>query len=365
MSAKMMGLIWDLKLPHPEQLVLLAMVDHADHKGNNIFPSVGLIAWKTGYSHRQTQRIIKELINKDILILNIDEGIRGTKKYSVSFENVILKSPYTGKDKLSPKKRHKILLMLLKLYDNKCVCCKLQGTDATGPDGNPWDIDRIIPGIRGGKYTEDNIVLSCHTCNIKKGPNKSSRLANNNSMGGDTMTPPYVGGDVGVPRGVTPDADGGDTQMSPESSLTIKEPSFNLRAFNHHYITMIDVWRGLFPKKPRPRPGTMSIRNKVRTRMKDKHFAGNWRASLERASKSTFLHKSPWFDFGWFVQNDNNYQKMLNGKYDDGKDNSRDPQTRKLTGEEIVRAQDAGMTTEEIQQRARQALQGERYQEKE
>lgn len=61
MSAKLMGRIWDLDLPHPDQQILLAMADHGDHLGNHIYPSIDLIAWKTGYSERQVRRIVKGL----------------------------------------------------------------------------------------------------------------------------------------------------------------------------------------------------------------------------------------------------------------------------------------------------------------
>ena len=68
MSGKVSGMIWDLDLPHSQAWVLLAMADHADHEGNNVFPSVDLIAWKTNYSERQVQRIVKQLRDGKILI---------------------------------------------------------------------------------------------------------------------------------------------------------------------------------------------------------------------------------------------------------------------------------------------------------
>jgi hypothetical protein len=67
MSAKIMGQVWELDLPANKQIVLLAMADHADHEGENVYPSLGLIAWKTGYSESQTRRIIKALVADGIL----------------------------------------------------------------------------------------------------------------------------------------------------------------------------------------------------------------------------------------------------------------------------------------------------------
>jgi len=68
MSAKMMGKVWDLDLPHNEQIVLLAYADHADHDGGSIFPSYDLIAWKTGYKRDSVKRITHLLIEKEILV---------------------------------------------------------------------------------------------------------------------------------------------------------------------------------------------------------------------------------------------------------------------------------------------------------
>lgn len=69
MSAIITGQVWGLDLAQPDKYVLLAMADHADHQGNNVFPSVGLVAWKTGYSDRQVRRIIKSLTELKLLVV--------------------------------------------------------------------------------------------------------------------------------------------------------------------------------------------------------------------------------------------------------------------------------------------------------
>ena len=68
MSVRIMSQVWELKLPHATKFVLLAMADHADHDGNNVYPSVHTIANKTGYSDRQVQRIITSLEDQGLLI---------------------------------------------------------------------------------------------------------------------------------------------------------------------------------------------------------------------------------------------------------------------------------------------------------
>lgn len=90
-----MGAVWDLDLPRNKTIILLAMADHADHNGNNIFPSIGLIAWKTGYSESQTRRIIQTLVKDGILVKTIRPG--KTTNYRVDLSAGTMKKPYENK----------------------------------------------------------------------------------------------------------------------------------------------------------------------------------------------------------------------------------------------------------------------------
>lgn len=94
MSVKVMGKVWDLDLPHNKLIVLLAMADHADHEGNNVFPSQGLIAWKTGYSIDQVRRIQRALVNDKLL--KVESSAPGKPiKYSIDLTMGKLKPAYT------------------------------------------------------------------------------------------------------------------------------------------------------------------------------------------------------------------------------------------------------------------------------
>lgn len=117
MSVQAMARVWDLDLPHAERLVLLALADHADHVGDNIYPSIGLIAWKTGYSSRQVQRIIKSLIQMEILCV-IDQPEGQTTIYRMDLKAGTVKEPYlrqnvrgdkmSGVTKRPPKPRQNV-----------------------------------------------------------------------------------------------------------------------------------------------------------------------------------------------------------------------------------------------------------------
>lgn len=96
MSGKVMGGVWDLDLPHDQQAVLLAYADHADHEGGSVRPSIALIAWKTGYSHRMVQKMTAELIEAGILeSVTQRTGGRGiTTEYRINLEAGRRKPPF-------------------------------------------------------------------------------------------------------------------------------------------------------------------------------------------------------------------------------------------------------------------------------
>lgn len=100
MSVKVMGKVWELDLPHNQLLVLLSLADHADHEGNNVYPSLGLTAWKTGYSIQQVRRVMRELEKSGVLIAITRKA--GTKtKYRIDTSAGKVKPDYTP-SKMSP-----------------------------------------------------------------------------------------------------------------------------------------------------------------------------------------------------------------------------------------------------------------------
>jgi len=80
MSVLIMGQVFNLELESTKKFVLLAYVDHADHDGKNIYPSVATIAKKTGYSERTIQRVTREL-EKDGYLIPDGHGKQGTNKW--------------------------------------------------------------------------------------------------------------------------------------------------------------------------------------------------------------------------------------------------------------------------------------------
>ena len=104
---------------------------------------------------------------------------------------------------------------------------------------------------------------------------------------------------------------------SPSPSPDPDQSQENLSSASADYHAIRQAWSELFPDKPQPRADNKTLQGKVKTRMGAEHFADNWRPAMERAARSSFCRAGPWFDFGWFVKNDANYEACLSGKYDD------------------------------------------------
>jgi hypothetical protein len=98
MSQKIAGMIWGLDLPPAEMNVLHAYADHADHNGENVRPSIDLIAWKTNLSERYVQKVTHRLRELGYLIpVRYAQGGRGhVTEYRIDLTHASWK-PYPRK----------------------------------------------------------------------------------------------------------------------------------------------------------------------------------------------------------------------------------------------------------------------------
>lgn len=79
MSVKIAGLCYDITFGCPKRkAVAVALADHADHDGANVFPSIALVARKVEWSERTVQRVLRELEQIGILII-VNPGGAGPK----------------------------------------------------------------------------------------------------------------------------------------------------------------------------------------------------------------------------------------------------------------------------------------------
>jgi helix-turn-helix protein len=94
MNRSAMERVWSLDLAHSQQAVLLALAWHAGADGGSIFPSLGLVAWRSGYSVRQVRRIVADL--RAAGLIEVVAGARDHRptEYRLSLENGTQKPPY-------------------------------------------------------------------------------------------------------------------------------------------------------------------------------------------------------------------------------------------------------------------------------
>jgi hypothetical protein len=102
MSAKHMGAVWDYELVPSEQSVLLALADHADHRGENAFPSVALLAWKTGLTERGVQKILHRLVGRGALVQQRAAGFHKPVTYRLVLTALARKMPIPRAEKDEP-----------------------------------------------------------------------------------------------------------------------------------------------------------------------------------------------------------------------------------------------------------------------
>jgi hypothetical protein len=101
-----MGIVWELDLAKPLKFLLLALADHADHNGENAYPGIRLLAWKTGDSERTVHRGLRALT--DLGLIEVVEaggglmrgrggGLRGRATvYRLTLDNGDTLAPFEG-----------------------------------------------------------------------------------------------------------------------------------------------------------------------------------------------------------------------------------------------------------------------------
>lgn len=87
MSVRQMAIVWGLDLQPNKRLVLLAYADHAHDDGSHVFPSLGRIAYKTGYSKDQARRISRQLVDEGLMQLVREATATHPAEYRLTLEN--------------------------------------------------------------------------------------------------------------------------------------------------------------------------------------------------------------------------------------------------------------------------------------
>lgn len=100
MSVRAITEVWSREVPARLLTTALALADHADHEGRNTYPSVSLLAWKTGADRRTVQRHLRELeATGFIFAAGYPKGGHGrATRYHFDFEKLPQKPPYRTPD---------------------------------------------------------------------------------------------------------------------------------------------------------------------------------------------------------------------------------------------------------------------------
>lgn len=99
-----MAEVWGLNLKHNEQLILLALADHGDDDGANIWPSLAHLAWKTGYSRRQVKTIMSDLRKRGVLRVEKAATWRHPPVYRLNLNLLPKKAPWLRGEETAPLK---------------------------------------------------------------------------------------------------------------------------------------------------------------------------------------------------------------------------------------------------------------------
>lgn len=105
MSIYLMSEVWRLDLPRHMLFFLLTLADHASDDGSNVYPSIRFLSWKTGYSERQIQRLIKIFVRDGVLNIIVDATHNFPNQYQINLKSCRKKPPFDRGDKMSPPQR--------------------------------------------------------------------------------------------------------------------------------------------------------------------------------------------------------------------------------------------------------------------
>ncbi|MBE9064270.1 helix-turn-helix domain-containing protein [cf. Phormidesmis sp. LEGE 11477] len=123
MSIRQMLKVWEHEFSHPHQAILLALADHAHEDGTGIRPSIGRIAWKTGYSARSVQNIMSQLRELGILVVAVPATHNTPNEYYFDWSVATLKPSFDEfmTQKKGRKRRGAVSAPLSKAQDRGAV----------------------------------------------------------------------------------------------------------------------------------------------------------------------------------------------------------------------------------------------------
>jgi hypothetical protein len=163
MSIEALGHVFLLTLPANEKWLLVCLANHADKWGDSIFPALDTLEEESGMSRSTIKRAFKNLLH-----LKVIERSAKSTPVSPAFYRIVGVPEPKGPLRSDPQCPNALRRAIIHEFQSCCEYCHRRGTKEFDPDGHAWNVDRVVPGRRGGIYTPDNVTLACRSCNGKK-----------------------------------------------------------------------------------------------------------------------------------------------------------------------------------------------------
>lgn len=150
-------------LPTKPKFVLVCLADQADEYGV-CYPGIATLSRYTSMPERTLQRMLGYLKAHGWIetFWQPTDKVRYKKilHYRLCIEG-LPKNPQPDYNNCPVELRAEVI----EKFQHTCSYCRQTGTGKLGPDNKSWEIDRVIPGSKGGHYVATNVTLSCRKCN--------------------------------------------------------------------------------------------------------------------------------------------------------------------------------------------------------
>ena len=154
MSVKIMGWVWDQDIrPPAKKMVLLAVADHADHDGDNAWPSVARLGRMVGIEPRSVQRHLRELEAEGYLIVHNQAGgtVRMPSDKRPNLYTVVIRGDTSvapqddrGDTSVAPRGDTHVTLSILGEPSNTCSAVNGASEIAKAPRANDLLFDALV-----------------------------------------------------------------------------------------------------------------------------------------------------------------------------------------------------------------------------
>lgn len=92
----MVRVMQEVEVTRPQQIILLAMAEHANDDGTRCYPSIDRIAWKTGYKVRAVEDILRGLRQEKIIEMVAPAAAQKPTEYRICLDKAKQKMPFSA-----------------------------------------------------------------------------------------------------------------------------------------------------------------------------------------------------------------------------------------------------------------------------